>query len=267
MISQAVLWVDEVKEAAGVVVWLERLGPDRFTELTRFPLDDLPSGVLIFATFDSSDREGLRIPEQLSTLSGQQHAVCVELGTITDQERSDLLNVDAYAPLRPLLDENPDLFMGRLMVTWEPLRAALTRGHSEQAADRVALLHAVTDWYRVHLPRRLNRDILIHLYGSYRRELTGGIPNSPVSKAGFSDALQWATAAPTPNSPRLIDQQDVPGGQRYAPHPLLIVLAEDPDEDVSWPVSDVLWSYVDRYFRGEQRRDIGYILQLLFSGL
>ena len=56
----------------------------------------------------------------------------------------------------------------------------------------------------------------------------------------------------------MIDLQDVPSGQQYAPHPLLTVIADDPREDVSWPVSDVLWSYADRYFSGGQRRDIGY---------
>ena len=60
----------------------------------------------------------------------------------------------------PLLDQKEDLFLGRVMVAWEPLRAALTRGGSEQATDRVALLRAVTDWYRVHMPRLLSADIL-----------------------------------------------------------------------------------------------------------
>ena len=158
----------------------------------------------------------------------------------------------------PLLDQDDDLFLGRLMVAWGPLRAALTRGGSEQATDRVALLRAVTDWYRVHMPRLLSRDVLSYLYRAYRAELTGAGPGNPVSAAGFRDALQWATAAPAADRPRLIDLQDVPGGQRYAPHPLLAVIADDPEEDAGWPVADALWSYADQYLRGDQRRDIGY---------
>jgi hypothetical protein len=148
--------------------------------------------------------------------------------------------------------------LGRLMVAWEPVRAALARGGSEHGTDRVALLRAVTDWYRAQVPRLLSHDILACLYRAYRRELIGAGADSPVSATGFTKALQWATAAPSADRPRLIDLQNVPGGQRYAPYPLLPVLADDPGEDGSWPVSDVLWSYAERYFDGDQRRDIGY---------
>jgi hypothetical protein len=242
MITQAGRWVaDAGAEAAGAVVWLDGLSPGRFTELARVQLDDLSPGVRVLATLDSGELEGLRIPEQLNTLL-DRHAVRVRLGTITEQERRDLLAEEAYAALRPLLEEKEDLFLGRLMVAWEPLRAALARGGTEQATDHVALLRAVTDWYRAHLPRLLSHDVLSYLYCAYRRELTAATPDSPVSTTGFSDALQWATTPPAADRRRLIDLQDVPGGQRYAPHPLLTVIADDPREDVSWPVSDVLWS-------------------------
>jgi TPR repeat protein len=122
----------------------------------------------------------------------------------------------------------------------------------------VALLHAVTDWYRVSVPRLLGPDVLRYLYRAYRSELTGAGPGSPVSAAGFGDAMDWATSATVADRPRLIDLQDVPGGQRYASHPLLAVIADDPGEDVGWPVADALWSYADQFFRGDQRRDIGY---------
>lgn len=79
-----------------------------------------------------------------------------------------------------------------------------------------------------------------------------------MSVTGLEDALRWATAAAEGERPRLVDWQQVPGGQRYAPYPLLAVIADNPVDDVSWPVSDVLWSYADHYFDGDQRRDIGY---------
>jgi hypothetical protein len=50
------------------------------------------------------------------------------------RKRRDLLVQDAYAALRPMLEEKGDPFLGRLMVAWGPLRAALARGGSEQAA-------------------------------------------------------------------------------------------------------------------------------------
>ena len=185
MITQAGQWANDADgEAAGAVVWLDGLSPGRFTELARVPLDDLPPGVRVLATLDSGELEGLRIPEQLITIL-DQHAVRFRLGTITEQERRDLLARDAYAALRPLLEEKEDLFLGRLMVAWEPLRAALARGGSEQATNQVALLRAVTDWYRAHLPRLLSHAVLSYLYRAYRRELTGAAPDSPVSAAGL----------------------------------------------------------------------------------
>jgi TPR repeat protein len=258
MITQAGRWAADVDRGApGVALWLDGLSPDRFAELARVLLGDLPPGVRMLATLDTDALEGLRIPEQLDKLLGQ-HAVRIRLTAITEQERRDLRAQEVYAALRPVLDQQEDLFLGRVMVAWKPLRAALTRGVNEQATDRVALLRAVTDWYRVHLPRLLTADVLGYLYRVYRAELTGARPGDPVSTAGFREALQWATAAPAPDQPRLIDLQEVPSGQRYAPNPLLTVIADDPDEEAGWLVADALWSYADRFFRGDQRRDIGY---------
>jgi tetratricopeptide (TPR) repeat protein len=257
MIDQASRWADDVEEAAGVVVWFERLSPERFTEVACFPLETLPSGVLVLATFDSAEREGLRVAEQVSTLSAQQYATRIEVGAITGQERADLLAEDCYAVLRPILEGGQDAFLGRLMIAWEPLRAALTCGRTEQSDDQVALLRAITDWGRARVPRLLTADILSYLYRAYRRE-TAGTPDDPVSMSGYSEALQWATAPPSSDHPRLVDEQAVPGGQGYFAYPLLAVIADDPGEDASWPVSNVLWTYADTYLDGEQRRDVGY---------
>jgi hypothetical protein len=174
MIDQASRWVDDADEAAGVeaagvVVWFERLSPERFTEVACFSLETLPSGVMVLATFDSAEREGLRVAEQVSTLSAQQYAARIEVGAITGQERGDLLVEDCYAVLRPMLEGGQDAFLGRLMIAWEPLRAALSCGRTEQSADQVALLRAITDWGRARVPRLLTADILGLLYRAYRR--------------------------------------------------------------------------------------------------
>jgi hypothetical protein len=174
MIDQASRWVDDADEAAGVeaagvVVWFERLSPERFTEVACFSLETLPSGVMVLATFDSAEREGLRVAEQVSTFSAQQYAARIEVGAITGQERGDLLVEDCYAVLRPMLEGGQDAFLGRLMIAWEPLRAALSCGRTEQSADQVALLRAITDWGRARVPRLLTADILGLLYRAYRR--------------------------------------------------------------------------------------------------
>jgi Tfp pilus assembly protein PilF len=257
LIAQAGQWAAAAQaRAAGAVVWLDGLSPGRFSELARVPLGDLPSGTWVLATLDTGELEGLRVPEQLNELM-DRHAVRVRLSPITRQERRDLLAETVYAPLRPVLEQNEDLLLGRVMVAWEPVRAALAPDASEHGIDRVAL-HAVTDWHRAQLPRLLTPDILRYLYRAYHHELTGAAPDSSVSAAGLSDALQWASAPSAAGRPRLVDLQDVPGGQRYAPYSLLPVIADDPGEDVSWSVSDALWSYANRYFDGDQHRDIGY---------
>lgn len=255
MIDQASRWVDDTGEATGAVVWFERLSPERFTEVACFPLETLPSGVMVLATFDSAERESLRVAEQVSTFSTQQYAARIEVGAVTSQERGDLLAEDRYAVLRPVLKEGQDAFLGRLMIAWEPLRAALTPGRTEESANQVALLRVITDWGRARIPRLLTADILGHLYRTYQRETA---PGAPVSMPGYNEALQWATAPPSPDHPRLVDEQAVPGGQQYVAHPLLAVIADNPDEDASWPVSNVLWTYADTYLDGEKRRDVGY---------
>jgi hypothetical protein len=168
---------DAQTRATGAVVWMDGLTPERFTELARVPFGELPPELLALATFDTGDLEGLRVPEQVSVML-DRHAVRVPLGAISEGERRALLAESAYTALRPALEGDEDLFLGRLMVACEPLRAALTRGGSEQGADRVALLHATTDWYRVRAPRPLSEDILGYPYRAYRRELIGAAPDS-----------------------------------------------------------------------------------------
>ncbi|MGI5227510.1 hypothetical protein [Actinoallomurus sp. CA-142502] len=192
----------------GAVLWLDGLTPDRFTELALLPADRLPDGLRVLATIDTGELEGLRIPEyQVKAL--EEHAVQVELGVLTRTERAELRAQDTYAGLRPVLDEDADVLMGRLMVAWEQIHDALTPA-GEETTDRVALLHAVTDWYRARLPRLLTTDVLTHLYGAYRREPAGQSVIAPASAAGYARALEWATAV-RPDRPRLIDVQTVAG--------------------------------------------------------
>ncbi|MEV0228260.1 tetratricopeptide repeat protein [Nonomuraea sp. NPDC050786] len=241
----------------GVVLWLDGLTPQRLGELAAIPLEQFTPGLWVAATLaDGGPRE--------EPLSGRvarfldENAARVELRTITPTERRALESCDAYAALRPVLAEGHEVLMGRLMVAWEEIRRALA-ADGERSTDRIALLHAVTDWYRLHLDSRrlLTRDILDHLFQTYRREIAALPPDAPVPVTGYRSALKWAMAADS-SRPRLIELKASGSGRFYAPHSLLTVFAEDLDETASWPVHDALWLYADEFFDGDQRRDIGY---------
>ena len=244
-------------DRGGVVLWLDGLTPQRLGDLAAIPLDQLPPGLWVAVTLaDGGPRD--------EPLSGRvarfldENAVRAELRTITPAERRALESCDAYAALRPVLAEGHDVLMGRLMVAWEEIRRALA-GDGERSTDRIALLRAVTDWYRLHLDTRrlLTQDILDHLIQTYWREIAALPPDAPVPVTGYRSALKWAMTADS-SRPRLIDLKASGSGRFYAPHSLLTVFAEDASEPACWPVHDALWAYADEYFDGDQRRDIGY---------
>jgi hypothetical protein len=178
-------------EAAGAVLWLDGLPPERAGELADLALDTLPDVLRIAVTLTSRSDDEPPPAARLETFL-DRHAVLADLAAISPAERRALRDCDTYAELRPVLDEGHDVLMGRFMVSWEEIRRALTRD-SEQSTDRVALLHAVTDWYRLGLDthRLLTADILKHLFTQYRREIAGLAPDAPVpvgtSRAIFSD--------------------------------------------------------------------------------
>ncbi|MFG1679981.1 tetratricopeptide repeat protein [Nonomuraea sp. NPDC049269] len=240
-----------------VLLWLDGLVPQRLDDLAAIPLDRFTPGLWVAVTLAyGGPRE-----EPLSGRTARfldENAVRVELGTITPVERRALESCNAYAALRPVLAEGHDVLMGRLMVAWEELRRALA-GDGEHFTDRMAVLHAVTDWYRLHLDtqRLLTRDILDHLFQTYRREIAALPPDAPVPVTGYRSALKWAMTADS-SRPRLIDLKASGSGRFYGPHSLLTVFAEDASEPARWPVHDALWAYADEYFDGDQRRDIGY---------
>ncbi|MFI6455849.1 tetratricopeptide repeat protein [Streptosporangium amethystogenes] len=240
----------------GAVLWLGDLTPERITQLATVLLGDpLPAGLRIMATVDAAELEGSRVPEQAKTLLAD-HAIGAKLTTLSDAERQRLLDLD-YSELRTVLDREPDVYLGRLMVAWDHIRAFLTRGNSEDSADQLALLRAVTDWYRADVPRLLNSDILEHLYTAYRNELIGHQAGGPVSPANYRRAVKWATRPASKERPQLIDVYRIDGNTYYVPHPLLTAIAEDPAELIAWPITNALWAYANRFMDGDQRRNIG----------
>ncbi|MBO4274572.1 tetratricopeptide repeat protein, partial [Microbispora triticiradicis] len=246
-------------EMAGAVLWLDSLSPERAGDLANLAMDTLPDALWIAVTLTRGPDDE-QPPAARLDIFLDQHAVQADLDAISSAERRALRDCDTYAELGPILAEGHDVLMGRLMVSWEEIRRALTRD-SEQSTDRVALLHAVTDWYRLRLDihRLLTTDILKHLFTQYRREIANLPADVPVSVTGQRAALAWAMTADSPARPRLIYRQDTGSGRRYAPHPLLLLLADDASEPDSWPVYQALWTYANQYFERDQRRDIGYL--------
>lgn len=95
--------------------------------------------------------------------------------------------------------------MGRLMVALDQIQDVLTPGRAEESGDRVALLRAVTDWYRVDMPLLLTRRVLEDLYTACQRELPGQNHDRPVSATRFERALTWANASSSRQRPQLVD--------------------------------------------------------------
>ncbi|GIH78299.1 hypothetical protein [Planobispora longispora] len=86
--------------------------------------------------------------------------------------------------------------MGRLMVALDQLRHALTPGTSEQAADRIALLRAATDWQRAQVSARLTAKALQRLWKAYRRQIS----NLPKRTRLPTDAFTRAIASGHPDA-------------------------------------------------------------------
>ncbi len=254
LVAQARRWA---AAGPGAVLWLDDLTPSQLGQLDRALLDDLPAGMWILATVHDKHLDSFRAPGHVALLP-EEKAVRVAVGAISDQERDAVRGDEVYAVLRPVLDSGGELLMGRLMVAPDQIQDALISGRAEESADQVALVHAVTDWYRVAMPALLTRPALRALQAAYRRDAAGHDHDAPVSTASFERALTWATARATRARPKLVDLEEVCGGVRYSPHPMLAVVADDTGQPGAWPVGDALWTYADRLLSGDQRRDIGY---------
>ncbi|HET8681661.1 MAG TPA: tetratricopeptide repeat protein, partial [Micromonosporaceae bacterium] len=105
----------------------------------------------------------------------------------------------------------------------------------------------VTDWQRIGMPGRLDGRLLFDLYGRCWRRLTGARPAAPVSRDRFRDARRWASQ-PTPTRPWLIDEV---AGSHIRPHPLLGVLADDPEH--GWATTEAIWNHAAKALTGADR--------------
>ncbi|GIH97712.1 tetratricopeptide repeat protein [Planobispora siamensis] len=257
LISQALGWAEP---EAGVVLWLDAIDTDRLGELTAPLLQSLtqarlaavPKHLLLAITVHQQitgldGEEPLRLAGHVRELL-RERALHLVLGTLTADERTQLSSEPAYHRLGPLLDDAArELLMGRLMVALDQLRHALTLGTSEQAADRIALLRAATDWQRAQVPARLTKKALQRLWKAYRRQIANLPKRTRLPADAFTRALAWASVPATATRPQLIAF-----GSFYEPHPLLAVVAEEP-ELAGWPISPALWDYAEAHLQAGQR--------------
>lgn len=239
--------------ASGIVIWLDDLSPSQFRQLDQVMRDGLPGQMWVLATARSRLIEGFSSPEYVKELL-QERATVVELGAVSSAERAALRAEEAYAILRPALDNGPDFLMGKMMVALDLIKRALTLGKTEDSVDRVALVRAVTDWYRVAMPAILDPAALSELFRAYRREIGGYEPDLPVSESSLTAALYWATTKAPDGRPQLVNATEVGDQVCYVPHPLLRVFAENAGQSVA----DALWGYADCVLTARDRRQVGY---------
>ena len=247
-----------VARGRDAVLWLDGVTPIQLGHLELGLLEDLPAGLWVLATVHGNYFGKFQVPETLRAQL-EQKAVVVTLGVISERERDALLAAPAYGPLGPALAADADLLMGRLMVALEQIQDALAVGRTEESAGQIALLQAVTDWYRAEVPTLLTRRVLERdLYPAYRSAARGHAGHQPVSATGFERALAWATVKSSSKQPQLVDVERVGQHRRYVPHPLLPVVADDAGQPGSWPVAPALWEYANQSLAEDARRDVGY---------
>ncbi|MEU8149200.1 hypothetical protein, partial [Nonomuraea sp. NPDC048901] len=218
MVEQATGWVEP---QAGVVVWLDAISLDHMGQLTETLLAELPPRVGILATVHTEEVTGpngesaARLPSHVMGFLGE-HTVHLILEVVSPGERELIRAEPAYQVLQSVVDDSAtEVLMGRLMVSLRQLREALTPGSSEQAADRVALVRAATDWYRAQMPEPLTRKALQELWKDYRRHVVQLPARTRLPAEGFARALDWAKAPMSAGRPQLLSATDPfssPGG-------------------------------------------------------
>jgi TolA-binding protein len=255
LVAETRRWADE---GAGAVLWLDDITPLQLLQLEDALLNKAASRLWILATVHDIHLKGFRTPEHVKQFL-EERAIQAAIGTISNSERDCIFQQSGYSDLRPALEVDSDLLMGRLMVALDQLQDALILGRTEDSTDQVALVRAVTDWYRVSIPAVLDERTLRTLYVAYRRDIIGRPnPKDATASTGFDRSLAWATDRDSQDRPQLVDIATSGRVIFYVPHSLLPIIADDMGQPGAWPVGDALWQYADRALKKDQRRDIGY---------
>jgi TPR repeat protein len=245
VVAAAAEWA---RRSPGAVLWLDALGTAKVAQLDTALLSTVPAGLRVCVTSETATITGIQVPASISAAL-RQYGQLVQVGPLSDAERTAMKEAPVYAWLHSVLDEPTPLLLGRLMVSLDQIMAAL-REIADDAPARLALVRVVTDWARIGMPGRLDRITLRRLYEPCWRELTDTSSATAVSKTGFVRTLRWATRNAWLR-PQLVDE--VIGGH-LRPHSLLTVLAASETE--GWNVSETLWAYADRALQGTDRETV-----------
>ncbi|MDA2815044.1 tetratricopeptide repeat protein [Nocardiopsis sp. RSe5-2] len=270
--------------APGTVLWLERLGGERLTELASLDLNALPDGLRILATSDLDAYGWLRRSERDRLM---QRNAQVFLGGLEQTESPEHA---PYSAVRKRAEFSVvEVYAGRELVDWDGIRTALDPHGADPGF--LALVRAVTDWQRVGRPVPLTRDRLFGLYRRYREALRPHGSDGDESVPEVEDFQRALDRARTPaqDHPALITPDDDAREEHFAPHPLLTAIADETRWRLSflgssvtsrialltnspmrfddareitdpvvrgWPVPAPMWEYVDEAFTGRPRYGI-----------
>ncbi|MDQ1678080.1 MAG: hypothetical protein QOC93_3224 [Actinomycetota bacterium] len=223
LIREARRWVGRGEQ---VVLWLDGMSADRFRELDPGMLAWAGPGVRVFATVDAETLRGRRpVPG---------NAAWIALDVLSEPERRRLAGHERYRHLAGRAEGRP---LGEMLVTRSELNRVLRR-IDDASVDRVALLRAAADWYRIGAYGRLGESTLRMLYRAYREELHGG---------NGSPAAGWRTALASVSGYLTEHGQD--GERWYVPHPLMSL--------VDRPIAEPLWAHLAATLDDERRLDLG----------
>jgi len=202
----------------GAVLWLDALTRRRLVGLApRLAENELPAGLLVLATMQQAPTTDTRLPAQVKQLLGG--ASLVGLGVLSTAEQKELRGLPSCAQLIPVLEAGGPQLMGRLLVSLDRVETVL-RPTDEAATEQVGLLHLVTDWQRLNIPRRLTRKRMARRYQDYWLELNNRPKGQPAPVSGFKRALAWATEPPSVDRPQMITPIRLAGGIHHVSHPL-----------------------------------------------
>ncbi len=211
-------------EPAGLVVWLDGIGPSLLRALRRA---QPPAGVRILATVDTA----LLHPDVTPGRMGAGITVVRLPDTLSAGEaaRAGATGLSVRSGTRlgePLVDLGPhrDLLVPADRArTWRPSR----RGEDRTTARaRAAVLRAAVDWDRLGVPHALPTPLLARLALAYARDLTGD-PDTVPGVDDLGRAVESLVAErPRRGEPPLLRRLRLPEGVHHVTNGLLTATAD-----------------------------------------
>ena len=238
-----------------VVLWLENVDVGLLSQLSAQLCDGLPPGFRLLMTLDVNLMDAGILPGAAAEVLNAPNA-CVRLGLITSSERERLIEQPEFARIAAVHQDEP-ILMGRLMVSLDRLSDSL-QTPDEDAVCRVAILHAAVTWQRAAVPEPLTRKVIRKLYvNGYWRQLADHNSAAVASLTRFNHAIKSLMAPAARGGLRLLEEVHSGTFGYLRPHPLLTVIADDPQRPPGWAISETLWRYLEEILNDLQRLTVG----------